>query len=124
MILTRYIITTQYFQVTQRFDKLKKGMGSISKDPNKFYQDTQKETAILIDIDDTIGEIGMIKRVLSNQAKVFDRFQSEVQGKNPNKVAKPHEGEILARFDMLEAEAKRVRSMVRFDIGSMELSKN
>ena len=103
----------QYFQVTQRFDKLKKGMGSISKDPNKFYQDTQNETAILIDIDDTIGEIVMIKRVLSNQAKIFDRFQSEVRGKNPNKVAKPHEGEILTRFDMLEDEAKRVRSMVR-----------
>ncbi|KAJ4403610.1 hypothetical protein N0V85_005061 [Neurospora sp. IMI 360204] len=106
-------IAQLYFQVTQRFDKLKKGMGSISKDPNKFYQDTQKETAILIDIDDTIGEIGMIKRVLSNQAKIFDRFQSEARGKNPNKVAKPHEGEILARFDMLEDEAKRVRSMVR-----------
>ncbi|KAK3400625.1 hypothetical protein B0T20DRAFT_494530 [Sordaria brevicollis] len=71
-----------------------------------------KETAILIDIDDTIGEIGMIKRVLSNQAKIYDRFQSEVRDKNPKKVAKPHEGEILARFDMLEDEAKRVRSMV------------
>ncbi|KAK3954393.1 hypothetical protein QBC32DRAFT_368602 [Pseudoneurospora amorphoporcata] len=105
-------IAQLYFQVTQRFDKLKRGMGSISKDPNKFYQDTQKETAILIDIDDTIGEIGMIKRVLSNQVKVLDRFQSEIGGKNSNKIAKPHEGETLARFDMLESEAGRVRSMV------------
>ncbi|KHE86580.1 hypothetical protein GE21DRAFT_1271396 [Neurospora crassa] len=105
-------IAQLYFQVTQRFDRLKRGMGSISKDPNKFYQDTQNETAILIDIDDTIGEIGMIKRILSNQIKIFDRFQNEVRGKNPNKVAKVHEGEILARFDILEDEANRVRSMV------------
>lgn len=90
-------------------------MGSISKDPNKFYRDTQRETAILINIDDTIGEIGMIKRVLWNQAQVYERFQSEVHGNTAN-VAKPYKGETLERFEVLETEAERVRSMVRLDI--------
>ncbi|CCC12773.1 unnamed protein product [Sordaria macrospora k-hell] len=104
-------IARLYFQVTQRFNKLKTGMGSISKDPNKFYRDTQRETAILINIDDTIGEIGMIKRVLWNQAQVYERFQSEVHGNTAN-VAKPYKGETLERFEVLETEAERVRSMV------------
>lgn len=104
-------IARTYFQVTRRFDELKTVMGSLSKDPTKFYADTQRETAILIDIDDTIGEIGMIKRILTTQVNALTKFERGVplsiqSGGTHNEI------EILQRFKALEAEAERVRSMV------------
>ncbi|KAK3946917.1 hypothetical protein QBC32DRAFT_356167 [Pseudoneurospora amorphoporcata] len=104
-------IAQTYFQVTRRFDELKAVMGSLSKDPTKFYADTQRETAILIDVDDTIGEIGMIKRILLTQSNALTQFQ----GRGPGSFqlsGTANKSESLQRFEALEAEAERVRSMV------------
>ncbi|KAK0654883.1 hypothetical protein B0T16DRAFT_314795 [Cercophora newfieldiana] len=104
-----------YTEATERFDSLKNGLGSLSKDPNAFYRDVKEETKILIRIDDNIGEIGMIKRILLNQATTFQRFRKAVfVGGANDGVSQPvceFRPAIIDTFEQLEAEAERVRSM-------------
>ncbi|KAK0633882.1 hypothetical protein B0T14DRAFT_83533 [Immersiella caudata] len=104
-----------YTEATERFDDLKNGLGSLSKDPNAFYCDVKEETKLLIRIDDNIGEIRMIKRILLNQATTFHRFQRAVfgdgaSGEGPSQGCEYRPG-VIDTFEQLEAEAERVRSM-------------
>jgi len=103
-------IAELYVQVTERFDTLRKGLGSLSKDPSTFYRDVKEETKILIRIDDNIGEMGMINRILRNQLNVLTLFHEAVHGHKP----RPQRFTIssLETFAQLGAEAERVRSMV------------
>ena len=109
----------QYTEATERFDALKNGLGSLSKDPNAFYRDVKEETKILIRIDDNIGEIRMIKRILLNQASTFDIFQRAVYGNQGLHDAAGtfatgcgYQRANIDTFDQLETEAERVRAMV------------
>ncbi|KAK3313979.1 hypothetical protein B0H66DRAFT_567516 [Apodospora peruviana] len=125
-------IAELYVQVTERFDSLRKGLGSLSKDPGAFYRDVKEETKILIRVDDNIGEIGMIKRVLLGQAGVFNMFRQAVYGPpgtEPVANSRAEDGSIsnsygnadnnrtgvmpasMETFTQLESEAERVRSM-------------
>ena len=73
----------------------------------------------MIRIDDNIGEIRMIKRILLNQASTFDIFQRAVYG-NPSlhdgagtfAVGCGYQRANIDTFDQLETEAERVRAMV------------
>jgi len=97
----------EYVQVSERFDALETGLGSISKDPDYFYRDVWKETKMLIEIDDIVGEMGMIKRVLQNQTDVINTFRLAISGEEEG-GSRPR----LEAFSRLESDAKRVRSMV------------
>ncbi|KAK4451189.1 hypothetical protein QBC34DRAFT_322911 [Podospora aff. communis PSN243] len=104
-----------YTEATERFDDLKNGLGSLSKDPNAFYCDVKEETKLLIRVDDNIGEIRMIKRILLNQATTFHRFRRAVfvDGASDGTLHRTREYRptIIDTFEQLEAEAERVRSM-------------
>ncbi|RYP03773.1 hypothetical protein DL765_010396 [Monosporascus sp. GIB2] len=99
-------IAEMYTELTKRFEDLKEDMGSLSKDPNKFYRDAKEETKILIRSDDNIGEIRMIKRILQNQATTFDIFCEAVYGKKHR-----YRSATLETFEQLETDAERVRAM-------------
>ncbi|KAK0624976.1 hypothetical protein B0T17DRAFT_492239, partial [Bombardia bombarda] len=114
-------IAELYVQVTERFDTLRQGLGSLSKDPGAFYRDVKQETKILIRVDDNIGEIGMIKRILLNQAGAFNMFLQAVYGRagrrgdshpNMNDDDNAFVLTSLETFSQLESEAERVREMV------------
>jgi hypothetical protein len=73
----------------------------------------------LIRIDDNIGEIRMIKRILLNQASTFDIFQRAVYGNLSLHDAAGtfatgcgYQRANIDTFDQLETEAERVRAMV------------
>lgn len=86
-------------------------MGSLSKNPTMFYKDTQEETAILIDIDDIIGEIGVAKRISLTQTMALRQFQEQFLKCDQSRRA-AYKGEILQKFEALETEAERVRAMI------------
>ncbi|KAK4218885.1 hypothetical protein QBC37DRAFT_395472 [Rhypophila decipiens] len=105
-------IAEMYMQLCDRFEKLKEGLGSISKDPTEFYREVKEETKILINADDNIAEINMIKRILRNQTRTIDMFRRVVWPDREWIVGGLEEKfPAFEVFEQLETEAERVRAM-------------
>ncbi|KAM7193890.1 hypothetical protein V8F33_007576 [Rhypophila sp. PSN 637] len=105
-------IAEMYMELCDRFEKLKEGLGSISKDPTEFYREVKEETKILINADDNIAEINMIKRILRNQTRTLDMFRRVVWPDHEWIVGGLEEKfPAFEVFEQLETEAERVRAM-------------
>ncbi|KAK3947042.1 hypothetical protein QBC32DRAFT_104442 [Pseudoneurospora amorphoporcata] len=87
-------------------------MDSPRKNPNRFYTYIQRGTVILIEVNDILGEILMIKRVLLGQSEAYNTFKSEVLLEKLGKLPQKHPSPLIVRLEAIQERAERIRSMV------------
>ncbi|KAK4116028.1 hypothetical protein N656DRAFT_841544 [Canariomyces notabilis] len=130
-----------YLKAIHWYEQLTKSLGSLSVSPTKFYQSVEEGTRLLIKIDDIIGEIGMIRKVQMSQAAAAmtlsdalwgdlsefrysfrDRVPEEASVHGAITEARANREQqytrslinaVLESFSQLEADANRVRSMLK-----------
>jgi hypothetical protein len=102
------------------YDNLHQSLGSLIRDPKKFYTSIKTSTTRLMWIDDVIDEIGMVRRIQRIQSRAVQALSAEVYGVEPDKREEQYNlatlKPFLETFYMLEVDAERVRSMLKLDL--------
>jgi hypothetical protein len=129
-------------EATELYNRFRGGLGSLSIDSKLFYESVEEGTGKLIEINDILGEIGMIKRIQLYQVEAMRMFSHVIWGdlrdwRYDGPQFQSHEADLNGRYDvvagnkrgqgyksseallpfpgtfsLLEADAARVCSMV------------
>jgi len=106
------------------YDTLHRSLGSLIQDPKEFYRSIKTGTTLLMQVDDVIGEIGMVRRIQTIQARAVQALSAAVDECTRGGMDKQEKEQynlatltpFIETFSMLEADAERVRSMLTMDL--------
>ncbi|KAK3298792.1 uncharacterized protein B0H64DRAFT_82546 [Chaetomium fimeti] len=102
-------IGSLYLKVIDCYNQLQKGLGSLSLDATVFYRTTGHATKLLVEMDDIIGEIGMIRRIQTSQAGAAKTLSTAIWGNLSQLRYLPRDDEDPSeQREVLEAQDERV----------------